>query len=107
MRRSREALFKSAACVEPQRREETGSGHCRLAYTIAEAVRVSGIGRTKIYEAISDGRLDARKFGGRTLIPADALRGLLDGLPAAVKAPRAAARRGRTAAGFGRGGGAE
>jgi excisionase family DNA binding protein len=55
-----------------------------LAYTFAEAVRVSGIGRTTIYALLASGRLDARKVGRRTLIPAKALREFLENLPRAV-----------------------
>ena len=36
--------------------------------SIPEACRVAGLGRTKIYQAIADGRLTARKAGKRTLI---------------------------------------
>jgi excisionase family DNA binding protein len=54
-----------------------------LAYPIREACAVSGIGRTKIYDLIAKGRLDARQCGGRTLIPAESLRAFLDNLPAA------------------------
>lgn len=36
--------------------------------TIEEAQTATGIGRTKIYEAINSGALKARKFGKRTLI---------------------------------------
>jgi excisionase family DNA binding protein len=52
-----------------------------LAHTVPEAVRISGIGRTKLYKLIRSGDLDARKLGGRTLIPAEALRALISGLP--------------------------
>ena len=52
-----------------------------LAHTIPDAVRISGIGRSKLYELIRSGALDARKLGGRTLIPAKALRALIDSLP--------------------------
>jgi excisionase family DNA binding protein len=51
-----------------------------LAHTVPEAVRISGIGRSKLYELIRSGALDARKLGGRTLIPAEALRALITGL---------------------------
>ena len=54
-----------------------------LALTIAEATRVSGLGRTTLYEAIGAGRIEARKAGNRTLIPADSLRRFLDSLPPA------------------------
>ena len=52
-----------------------------LAYTVAEAVRTSGIGRTSLYALIRDGHLEARKAGTRTLIPAAALNALLASLP--------------------------
>ncbi len=55
----------------------------KLAYTVAEAARVSNVGRTTLYELIRDGRLEARKLGTKTLIPADALRALLATLPKA------------------------
>jgi excisionase family DNA binding protein len=54
-----------------------------LAHTIAEATRISGLGRTTIYEAIGTGKLEARKAGNRTLIVADSLRSFLANLPAA------------------------
>jgi excisionase family DNA binding protein len=34
----------------------------REGLSVSEACRVAGIGRTKIYEAISDGSLKVRKF---------------------------------------------
>lgn len=54
-----------------------------LAYGIAEACRVSGLGRTLIYRLIAQGKIEARACGGRTLIPADSLRSFLASLPAA------------------------
>lgn len=53
----------------------------REGLSIFEACRVAGIGRTKIYEAISDGRLKARKLGKRTIILNDDLRTFLASLP--------------------------
>jgi len=41
-----------------------------LAYSINEACRVSSLGRTRIYRLISEGRLEAKKVGKRTRIPA-------------------------------------
>jgi excisionase family DNA binding protein len=54
-----------------------------LAYTIPDAVKASGLGRTSIYGLIAEGKLEARKAGGRTLIPAASLRSYLANLPQA------------------------
>lgn len=50
-----------------------------LAYSVADACRVSSIGRTRLYQLIGEGRLQARKIGKRTLIPAASLRALIEG----------------------------
>lgn len=50
-----------------------------LAYSIADAIRVSSIGKTRLYALIKEGRLEARKVGKRTLIPAASLRALIAG----------------------------
>lgn len=50
-----------------------------IAYSIADACRVSSLGRTRLYSLISEGRLEARKVGKRTLIPAASLRRLIEG----------------------------
>lgn len=49
----------------------------KLAFTIAEACHAVGIGRSKLYELIGQGRLETRKIGSRTLVLADSLRALL------------------------------
>jgi hypothetical protein len=51
----------------------------RLAYSIAQTVRVSSLGRSSIYRAITAGRLAVVKVGGRTLVPAASLHRLLSG----------------------------
>lgn len=53
----------------------------KMAFSIKEAAMCSGLGRDKIYEAIRNKELEARKSGRRTLITADALRSYLDRLP--------------------------
>ena len=53
----------------------------REGLSVTDACRVAGIGRTKIYEAIADGQLKARKFGKRTLILRADLRDFLARLP--------------------------
>lgn len=50
-----------------------------LAYSVSEACRVSSLGRTRLYQLISEGRLEVRKIGKRTLIPAASLRALIGG----------------------------
>ncbi len=52
--------------------------HSPIAYRIADAVRVSGIGRTKLYEFIGCGKLKSIRVGGRRLILAKSLRALLE-----------------------------
>lgn len=49
--------------------------------TLAEASVVAGIGRTKLYQAIADGELRARKYGARTIILRDDLLRFLVALP--------------------------
>lgn len=50
-----------------------------LAYSIADACRVSGIGKTYLYQLINQGKLKTTKLGKRTLIPAESLRRLIAG----------------------------
>lgn len=49
-----------------------------LAYSVNDACKVLGLGRTYVYQMISDERLQARKIGKRTLITAASLRRLLE-----------------------------
>ncbi len=53
----------------------------QIALTILDAVRLSGIGQSSLYESIAAGRLPARKLGRRTVIMTDDPRAWLDGLP--------------------------
>jgi hypothetical protein len=53
----------------------------KIAYTIPEAVAVSGQSRTGIYAAFKNGALIGRKRGSRTVILADDLRHWLESLP--------------------------
>lgn len=48
-----------------------------LAYGVNDAVRVSGLGRTTLYALKAQGKLKMVKVAGRTLIPADSLRALI------------------------------
>jgi excisionase family DNA binding protein len=56
----------------------------REGFSIAEACAAAGIGRTKLYQAIADGSLKARKLGKRTLILRDDLYQFLAALPTAA-----------------------
>ena len=53
----------------------------QLAMSIDEAARRAGLGRDKIYTAVKEGKLEARKAGRRTLVTADALRRFIDNPP--------------------------
>jgi hypothetical protein len=50
----------------------------RLSCTIPEACAATGIGRTKLYEEISAGRVQVRKFGTRTVVVVHSLVALID-----------------------------
>jgi excisionase family DNA binding protein len=63
----------AAAIHEGQRR--------RMALSVAEAAVEAGVGRDQVYAAIRDGRLEAKKFGRRTIITYDAFNRFLNALP--------------------------
>jgi hypothetical protein len=50
-----------------------------IAYSIDDAVKVSSIGRSSLYSLIAQGKLEARKVGSRTVIPARSLKALILG----------------------------
>lgn len=50
-----------------------------LAYSVTDACRLTSIGRTRLYALIAEGRLEVRKIGRRTVIPAASLHALIDG----------------------------
>jgi hypothetical protein len=53
----------------------------KLAYSPEEAARATELGRTSIFEAMRAGRIERRKIGARTIIPAESLRAFLASLP--------------------------
>ncbi len=53
----------------------------REGLSISEACAFAGIGRTKIYQAISSGELVARKYGKRTIVLRTDLQDFLANLP--------------------------
>jgi hypothetical protein len=58
----------------------------KIAFTIKEAVRASGLSRSMLYVAIGEGALRARKCGARTVILEADLRRFLRSLPRLAKA---------------------
>ena len=53
------------------------------AFPPKDACRQIGCGMTTLYQEIAAGRIEARKMGKKTLIPAESLRAYLDALPKA------------------------
>jgi excisionase family DNA binding protein len=58
---------------------DTDKNDSKLGYSIREACQASSLGKTSIYNHIASGRLKAVRIGGRTIIPASALRALISG----------------------------
>ncbi|MFA7596001.1 MAG: helix-turn-helix domain-containing protein [Novosphingobium sp.] len=50
-----------------------------LTVTVNDACKALGIGRTKIYELIAQGKLDILKIDKRTLIKTASIRALVNG----------------------------
>lgn len=50
-----------------------------IALSVAEAVKVSGLGKTTLYEAMANNRLETRKVGRKRLILTRSLRALIEG----------------------------
>jgi excisionase family DNA binding protein len=48
-----------------------------LTVRVAEACRLTGIGRSKLYELIADGSIEIVKVGNMTLIPFESLKQLV------------------------------
>ena len=53
----------------------------QMSYTLDEAVKLTGLGKTRLYEELNTGRLKAVKIGRRTLIPHDSLQDWIKTLP--------------------------
>jgi len=52
-----------------------------IAVPVPEACRIVGIGRSRLYEEIAAGRIEARKAGKRTLVMVASLRDYVASLP--------------------------
>ena len=64
------------------------AGKRRLLYTVAEAMELTTLSRTVIYELMRSGRLLSVTEGRRRLIPADAIDAYIDQLRAEAAAQR-------------------
>jgi len=53
--------------------------HDPLSYTVPDAMAVTGLGRTKLYELLNAGKLRSVTIGRRRLIAADSVRSLIAG----------------------------
>jgi hypothetical protein len=65
----------------------TGRAIPRLGLNPDEAAAAAGVSRTRIFEAIRDGALTARKAGKATVIETDELRRWVRNLPTRGRAP--------------------
>jgi len=57
----------------------------QLAYSVLQAARAIGIGRSKLYDLFRSGDLNAVRCGRRTLILASELQSFLSSLPPSGK----------------------
>lgn len=60
---------------------EPGSGRPQIepiSVRIPDAVRLTGLSRSRIYELIKTGEIEIVKVGSSTLIPVDSLRAFVD-----------------------------
>jgi len=56
---------------------ESGETNTRLAFRVQPFCKSIGIGRTKFYELVRDGKIKTVVIGGRRLVPADEAQRLL------------------------------
>jgi hypothetical protein len=59
----------------------------RIAYAIEDVPSATGLTRTRIFQAIREGQLTARKLGRRTIIEATELRRFIETLPTRGREP--------------------
>ena len=56
--------------------------HQRIAYSVSEVGDLTGLGKTKLYQMLSDGELGSRKIGRRRVIPASEVERVFGAIPA-------------------------
>lgn len=54
-------------------------------YSISETSRITGLGRTRLYQELNSGRLKAKKLGNRTVISGEAIDLFMAALPDYVR----------------------
>jgi hypothetical protein len=64
-----------------------------IAYSIRGAVAASGLSRSRLYELIANGAVEARKDGRKTLVLGESLRACIYALPQLGAGKRAVANR--------------
>lgn len=55
----------------------------KLAYRPREVQESLGIRNTKFWQLVKEGKLETRKLGGTTIVPAESLRRFVESLPSA------------------------
>ena len=53
-----------------------------IALGVKDAVAFIGLSRSRLYELISEGQIEARKLGARTVVPTASLRAFVENAPA-------------------------
>ncbi len=56
----------------------------KAAYTVHEVTKEIGIGRSKLYAEMAEGKLKARKIGKKTIFLAEDVQAYLSNLPVAA-----------------------
>jgi hypothetical protein len=64
--------------TRPRRVSSYAQEHAPITVTLVEASRISGLGRSKLYQLLADGRLDSVVVDRRRLIQMHSLRRLLN-----------------------------
>jgi excisionase family DNA binding protein len=59
--------------------------HTKFGFSPTEAAAALGVGRTLIFEAMREGKLERRKAGRRTIIPAASLEAFLAACPTSTR----------------------
>jgi len=54
----------------------------RATLTVNEAAAILNISRSSVYNRVADGTISSHRIGGRVIIPAEAIRELLNGTSA-------------------------